>query len=108
METVTAVADQPALPAAFLTDLGPSPNPFNPGTSLRFELTEPAPCRVRIHDLRGRLIWESRALSGQIGLNTVTWNGVDTAGRRAAGGIYVYRIEARGRAAATGKLTLAP
>ncbi len=91
-----------------LTDLGPFPNPFNPTTRLRFALTADAECRIRIHDLRGRLIWDSGSISGQAGINTVTWSGCDGGGKQAPGGVYVYRLLAGGRSAASGKLTLAP
>jgi hypothetical protein len=108
MDFVTSVPSQHIMPSDFLTDRGPSPNPFNPGTSLRFELAESATCRVRIHDLRGRMIWDSQDFQGRRGLNTVAWTGSDAMGHRAAGGIYVYRIEARGKIMASGKLTLVP
>jgi len=101
--------DAPAVttPAA-LRDLGPAPNPANPGVSLRFTLARASECRVTVHDLRGRLVWDSRPLAGVVGLNTVAWPGCHQDGRRAAGGVYLYRVAARGLAPASGKLVLVP
>ena len=96
------------LVARCLHDLGPRPNPFNPATTLRFELPFAAPYRVRIHDLRGRLVWDSGHRQAQAGPNSVDWHGTSAAGTAVAGGMYVYRIEAAGMVAATGKLTLLP
>ncbi len=107
-EQVTAVGDPTPIAATILTDLGPHPNPFNPSTTLRFELAQPASCRVRIHDLRGRLIWDSRSFAARPGVQSVTWHGTDAAGLPAAAGVYVYRIEADGRVMTSGKIALVP
>ncbi len=90
-----------------LLDLGPRPNPFNPRTELRFRLDHDGEFRARVHDLRGRLIWDSGVRRGRVGENTVAWDGRATAGSPAPGGVYVYRIEAAG-ARASGKITLLP
>ena len=107
-DVITSVSPAESPAAALIVDLGPRPNPFNPSTELRFELTTPVTCRVRIHDLRGRHIWASAPIAGRTGLNAVTWTGIDRAGSAAAGGVYVYSIEAKGRTLARGKLTLLP
>jgi len=108
-DIVTGAGDGGPLPAdALLLDHGPRPNPFNPATTLRFELAAPATVRARIHDLRGRLVWESPARALGAGPGSIAWRGTDRGGVRAPGGTYVYRLEADGRPVATGKLTLVP
>jgi len=106
--TLAVTSIEPTTPDLTLRDHGPSPNPFNPATNLRFELATPARCRARIHDLRGRLVWDSGPFQGREGLNSVTWNGQGTEGTRLAGGVYIYRIILGGQSAASGKLTLIP
>lgn len=108
MEVVTSAPGPSAPPRVTVTDHGPRPNPFNPMTTLHFSLSDPVPCRVRIHDLRGRLIWDSGEFPGVAGTNTVAWQGVDAAGASVAGGVYVYRIAAAVEVVATGKVTLLP
>jgi hypothetical protein len=108
MDVVTTVPGGAVPDGRLLVDLGPRPNPFNPATELRFELGAAASCRVRIHDLRGRLVWDSGSFEARQGGNAVTWRGVDPGGVRVPAGVYVYRIAAAGRIAASGKLTLVP
>lgn len=82
------------------------PNPFNPSTSIRFELDRPGDLTLRIHDLRGRLIWSSGRLRGQIGPNEVTWNGVTRDGNAAPAGTYLFTLERDGVSASSGKICL--
>ena len=97
----------PVIAAPGLVDLGPRPNPFNPRAELRFSLRRAADFRARVHDLRGRMVWDSGTRPGHAGANSVVWEGRDRDGRRTPGGVYVYRIEAGG-AAVSGKVTLLP
>lgn len=93
---------------AGLHDLGPSPNPFNPRTSLRFRLDRAVPVDVAVFDLRGRRLWTSGPVAGRAGENSVDWGGVDGAGRAVPGGLYMYRITTDDGAAVAGKLMLIP
>ncbi|RKZ91101.1 MAG: hypothetical protein DRQ40_10285 [Gammaproteobacteria bacterium] len=97
----------PVVAAAGLVDLGPRPNPFNPRAELRFALTRDVRFRARIHDLRGRVVWDSGHRAGHAGVNSVMWEGHSRDGTRAPGGVYVYRIEV-GTATVSGKVTLLP
>jgi hypothetical protein len=81
------------LPAALILHQN-RPNPFNPSTSIAFELPEPARVTLRIYDVRGSLV---RTLVDN-GLtrdfyNTV-WDGRDDRSRRVASGVYYCRLEA--------------
>ncbi len=70
------------------------PNPFNPSTTISFDLPEDVNVRVDIFDVAGRKI---RALVNEpkiAGSYGVIWNGNDDNGRPVASGLYVYRIQA--------------
>jgi hypothetical protein len=84
--------------AATLRLLPNEPNPFNPRTTLRFELPEPGPATLRILDVRGRVV--RRLLDGDPGRGerSLSWDGCDDAGRGVASGAYRVRLEQRGRA----------
>jgi len=104
---ITAVGD--GLPAnTGLADGGAVPNPFNPVTRLNFRLEAAAEATVTVHDLRGRRLWRSERLAGQVGENHVSWTGVDDQGRRVPGGVYVYRIVTSAGESVAGKVTLVP
>jgi hypothetical protein len=85
--TVTQATSTPAVPGrtAFL---GAFPNPFNPRTSLRFELARSQQVRLEIFDVRGRrvdLVFEGRLGAGQQALE---WGAGE-----AGSGVYIARLE---------------
>jgi len=72
------------------------PNPFNPSTSISFSLAREGGVSLAVFDLRGRLV---KVLARGIlpaGGHAVAWDGTDARGRRAASGVYVYRLSAGG------------
>ena len=73
------------------------PNPFNPSTTFSFELRDPAPARLFVHDARGREV--RRLIDGEIcpaGLTRVEWDGCDSLGRALPSGIYHFTLETAG------------
>lgn len=108
MDIITPAPEADAVPTAAVVRHDAHPNPFNPRTTVTFELARPATIAVAVYDLRGRRIWRSPVRRVEAGAGTVTWTGVDRAGRRAPGGLYIYRILADGRPAGSGKLFLVP
>lgn len=72
------------------------PNPFNPSTTLRFELQRRSQVILQITDVAGRhvrtLVNEARSA----GLHEVKWDGRDDAGNPVASGVYISRLESRG------------
>jgi len=91
--------------SAVQTDLRPAgyalhpcyPNPFNPITTISYDLPEPAAVHLTIHDLAGRLV-RTLAAEGVVGegRHEVVWNGRDEAGQVMAAGVYFYRLDAAG------------
>jgi hypothetical protein len=84
---------------------GNYPNPFQPRTTIAFDLATPGPVRLDIFDIRGRLV--TRLYEGEMGTGrfTLRWDGVDSRGNSVAAGIYFYRLEA-GSYTATKSMTL--
>lgn len=81
-----------------LVDLAaPVPNPFNPATTLRFDLGRDAWVSLRVYDLAGRLV--RTILDGSelaAGTHRRRWAGQDDAGRAVGSGVYCLRIQAAG------------
>ncbi len=75
---------------------GVQPNPFNPSTTIRFELAKAGPARVRVYDLSGRLVRTLVDEARPAGAQAVAWDGLDGQGRPAASGVYLVRLEAGG------------
>lgn len=88
--------------AAPLLSLSPSfPNPATGEARVRFHLSRPAEISVRIYSVSGRLVAEIADGPREAGWHTATWNGAMTSGHAAASGVYCWRIEAAGEAAAS-------
>ena len=70
------------------------PNPFNPSTTIRFELSQAAMVRLEIYDAAGTLLRVLVDEHKEAGIYASTWNGRDTAGQPLASGSYFYRLSA--------------
>lgn len=68
------------------------PNPFNPSTTIRFELAARGPASLRVYDVRGHLVRTLVDGDADAGTTSVTWDGRDDSGRAVASGVYVYRL----------------
>jgi hypothetical protein len=76
--------------------LPPFPNPFNPGTSVVFELAQPARASLAIYDVRGRRVADLHQGDLPAGRHTFRWEGRDQAGRQVASGVYLVRFVSDG------------
>jgi hypothetical protein len=74
-----------------------APNPFNPRTTIRFDLPVAGQAQLSIYDLAGRLV---RVLvEGEVpaGSHEAVWDGRDASGRSAPSGSYLARLVAGGK-----------
>ncbi|MCP4572275.1 MAG: T9SS type A sorting domain-containing protein [bacterium] len=89
---ISGVGDQGA-PLAFRAYQN-FPNPFNPATTIRFDIPRDSQVSVRIYDVAGRLVRELLNEDLPAATHTVMWDGSDSSGRRMASGIYYCRVAA--------------
>ena len=75
---------------------GAAPNPFNPRTTLRFELATGSPTTLAVYDLQGRLVQTLINENLEAGYHEVLWNGDDRSGRSVASGLYLARLQSGG------------
>jgi hypothetical protein len=68
------------------------PNPFNPRTTLVFDLPTPGTTRLEIFDLRGRRVRTLMSTSLGAGPHQRTWDGLDDTGKSVASGVYSARL----------------
>lgn len=69
------------------------PNPFNPGTIIRYQLPEPGYVKLAIYDLLGQEVRVLASAMQPAGSYRVTWDAKDGAGRLASSGVYLYRLQ---------------
>jgi hypothetical protein len=74
-----------------------APNPMRDGTAFLVEATRPGPQRIRVVDIRGRLVRLFEDSLATAGRRIVSWDGRDFAGRLLPAGVYVVTVEAGGR-----------
>ncbi|RKZ19237.1 hypothetical protein DRQ50_02520 [bacterium] len=101
---VSDVDDQ--LPPAPDAGLANHPNPFNPRTTLRFEVSTPGRVVLDVFDLRGRRV--RRLLDRHLGAGpaNVIWDGRDEQGQGVGSGVYVARLQEGRLTPVTRKLML--
>ena len=94
-----------ALPTAF--SLGANrPNPFNPSTTISYEIPQQAHVQLVVYNLLGQ---EVVRLVNQVqasGRYTSTWNARNALGQTVSSGVYVYRLTSDTGFSASGRMTL--
>jgi hypothetical protein len=71
-----------------------TPNPFNPMTTIRFDLPTAQSVELTIFNVDGRRIKTLVNEQMPAGSHAVIWDGRDETGQRVASGTYFYRIQA--------------
>jgi len=91
--TVTAVGDD--LPPVLTRRAQAWPNPFNPQTSIRFEVggDRAVSSEVIVYDLGGRAVRHLFQGTVNPGPQRMDWNGRDDSGRHLATGVYLARVQ---------------
>jgi len=67
------------------------PNPFNSGTTIRYDLDRSGEISINIYNILGEAVLR-KSLYKEKGLNQFIWQGIDLSGKLAPSGIYYVRI----------------
>jgi hypothetical protein len=84
---------------------GNYPNPFNPETTIRFQLSMGGRTVLTVHDVRGRRVTTLVDDDMPAGIHHVRWDGRNSQGRSVASGIYFCRLDVGGESSSA-KLVL--
>lgn len=98
--TVGDVSHAPEIPT-LETGLKLWPNPFNPRVSLGFDLAAEDWVRIEVFDVQGRRVAALYDGVAPAGPFTATWDGRDSQGHAASGGVYLFRLVTPRRTALT-------
>jgi len=82
------------------------PNPFNPATTIRYDLHKTATVTLNIYDLRGTVVNTLVRENQQAGTYSVIWDGKDANQRSVSAGVYLYRMQTNDGFIRTGKMIL--
>lgn len=80
------------LPTEFAVNV--YPNPFNPSTTISYELPESAPVSVVIYDVLGQQVRHLISQFNSAGRYSVQWDARDNQGRGVASGVYIAKVDA--------------
>jgi len=70
------------------------PNPFNPETTIHFELPQAAEVKLEVFDILGQKVRTLVAQPLHAGTHDAIWDGHNDAGVQVGNGIYLYRLQA--------------
>ena len=73
---------------------GNYPNPFNPTTTIRYELSEHSHVSIMIYDLMGRRMTTLVNEPEEPGYKSIVWDGTDSFGKQVSAGVYLYQVRA--------------
>jgi hypothetical protein len=72
------------------------PNPFNPTTTIKFDMKEKGPVTLKVYNVAGQLV---RTLVDDVrdaAAYSIAWDGRNNIGSDVASGIYFYKMETNG------------
>ena len=81
------------------------PNPFNPTTTIAFELSQDSKVIISIYNIKGQKVKTLTNKPYTKGAHSVIWNGKDKTGKSVSSGVYFYKITA-GKNAVVKKMLL--
>jgi len=70
------------------------PNPFNPTTSIKYDLPKDASVSLMIYDITGREIRHLVNETQNAGFKAIMWDGTNNYGQQVGTGMYLYQIKA--------------
>jgi len=72
------------------------PNPFNPTTTINFEVAAPAHIQIKIYNMRGKLVHTLKDEHCGVGTYSVEWEGRDITGAPVSSGVYFTVLTVNG------------
>jgi len=102
------VQNTSAIPTAFKLEQN-HPNPFNPSTTISYNIEQSGYVNLKVYDVMGRLVRtlvdNQYVSAGYETGYSVVWNGLDDHGQKASAGLYIYRLQS-GAMSMTNKMIL--
>ena len=103
-ERVLGIAEPSELPTS-LNFVSNFPNPFNPSTTIQYDISQTSQVNITIYNMVGNKIIQLDYGVKEAGTHTIGWKGFDDVGNRVSAGMYFYQIKV-GQFAQTRKMLL--
>jgi len=69
------------------------PNPFNPETTISYDITKKGNVTVDIYNLKGQKVKSLLSEKQEAGMHNVEWYGDNDSGKKVSSGTYLYRVK---------------
>ena len=70
------------------------PNPFNPVTTIRYDLSKESFVDITIYDMLGNMVHNLVNANKSPGYKSIQWNATNNQGEPVSAGVYLYKIQA--------------
>ena len=70
------------------------PNPFNPVTTIRYDLPKESLVDITVYDMLGNVVYNLVNTNQSSGYKSVQWNAINNQGEPVSAGVYLYKIQA--------------
>jgi len=101
----TSVDNELSVPGDFSL-VGNFPNPFNPTTTIVYELRRPGEALLSVYNILGQKVTDLFSGNQVAGRYEFVWDGRDDRGTAVASGVYFYRLSLDGEPGASRVMTL--
>ncbi len=93
VETATDVEQSyiEGLPESFAVNQN-HPNPFNPTTTISYQLPENSKVNIKVFNIAGQLVATLIDEEQQAGYHEITWDGRSNSDKTVPSGVYLYRV----------------
>jgi hypothetical protein len=71
------------------------PNPFNPTTTLRFDLPDISDVNLTIYNMLGQQVRKFNMNDTPAGYHSVTWDATNDLGQQVGAGVYLYQLQTK-------------
>ncbi len=68
------------------------PNPFNPSTTIKYQLPKTTKVNINIYDISGRVIWSQVNSNEPAGYYSIVWSGAKSTGDQSDSGVYLIEL----------------
>ena len=93
---LTGIGEYSIIPTATKL-VGNYPNPFNPTTTIQYDLSENGFVEISIFNLKGQLVKSLINQNKNAGQHTIKWNGTDDNRNKVGSGLYFYKLNINGK-----------
>ena len=70
------------------------PNPFNPITTLRYDIPKDSFVSITVYDMLGNVVNNLINANQSSGYKSIQWNATNNQGKPVSAGVYLYEIQA--------------